>query len=201
MALNLVGAVVTGIVALEVIVSKFTHGAWIVALLVPVLVLVMLSINRHYRLLGRQLRLDPGTSIKPYPGPHLVVVCIADLNKVVAAALSYARSISDNVRAIHVSDDLTSVNELRDRWERSFPGVPLVIIESPYRDWTTPLVRYIELLGQQSPEAPVTIVVPEFVPKHWWEHFLHSQSALRLKMRLLSRENVVVVDIPYQLQA
>jgi hypothetical protein len=79
--------------------------------------------------------------------------------------------------------------------------VPLVIIESPYRDWTGPLLRYIELIGQRTPGAPLTVVVPEFVPRHWWEHFLHSQSALRLKMALLSKPNVIVVDIPYQLRA
>ncbi|MBM3941001.1 MAG: APC family permease [SAR202 cluster bacterium] len=201
LALNAFGAFVTCTVAIEVVITKFTQGAWIIVLLIPLLSLLMRSINRHYRLLGRQLRLDTRSAVRRFAHPQMAIVPIADLNKPVIEALAYARSMSPDVRAVHVSDDLSQVNALRDRWEQMVPDVPLVIIESPYRDWTGPLLRYIQVLSQRSPNSPVTVVVPEFVPKHWWEYFLHSQSALRLKMALLSKPNIVVVDIPYQLRA
>jgi amino acid transporter len=199
--LNSLGAAVTGIVAIEVIVTKFTHGAWIVLLLIPILAIMMRAVNRHYRLLGQQLHLGRIAQPQEAIRPQTVLVPIADLNKASLRALAYAQSLSSDVRAIHVTDDLDSLSSLRQRWEVWERDIPLVIIEEPYRDWATPLLRYVESLSEKSEDAPVTVVVPEFVPKHWWEHFLHSQSALHLKAALLGKPNVVVVDIPYHLKA
>ena len=201
--INGLGALVTAVVTLEVITVKFMYGAWLILLLVPILVLMMKAINRHYRLLGQQLKLDPHMPFTTVTQTHIVLVPIADLNKAVGPALAYARSLSIDVRAIHVSDSASSpaTVQLRERWEQWVKDIPLIILESPYRDWTSPLLRYIESISQHSPDAPVTVAVPEFVPSHWWETFLHSQSALRLKMTLLSKPNIIVVDIPYQIKS
>ncbi len=200
--LNGLGAIVTGIVAADAVVAKFTHGAWIVFLLIPLLVWVMLIIHRHYVSLSQQLRLDRLSPLPRVTQPQIVLVPIGDLNKPVLGALAYARSLSPDVRAVHVTDDLKKVEPLRKRWEEWAQDIPLVIVESPYRDWTGPLLQYVESLSQQNENksAPVTVVVPEFVPGRWWESLLHSYSAFRLKMALMSRPNVVVIDIPYHLR-
>ncbi|MBI4338012.1 MAG: APC family permease [Chloroflexi bacterium] len=200
MLLNGLGALTTGVVATEAIAVKFTHGAWIVFLLVPLLVLMMLAIQRHYARLGQQLRLDRMSPLPKVTQPQTVLVPVADLNKPVLAALAYARSLSSQVRAVHVTDELKSAERLRTRWEEWAQDIPLIIIEAPYRDWTRALLQYVESLVQQDESAPVTVVIPEFVPSRWWQHLLHSQSALRLKAALLSRPNVVVIDIPYHLR-
>jgi amino acid transporter len=200
MFLNGAGAVVTGVVAVEAIVVKFTHGAWIVFILIPLLVQMMLAINRHYVNLGRQLKL-PSVSPVPKPGQRLsVVVPVSDMNKAVLSALDYARAIASDIRAVYVTDDLEQADRLRKRWDAWAPDVPLVIVEAPFRDWTGPLLRYVDGVSKEHPDAPVTVVVPEFVPRHWWEHLLHSQSALRLKFELLSEPRVIVVSVPYQLK-
>lgn len=200
MMLNGFGAVITGIVAIEAIAVKFTHGAWIIFLLIPVLVIMMLAIRRHYLSLGEQLHLEKPSPLPSVIQPSIVVVPVADLNKAVLPALAYARSLSSDIRALHVTDNLQKTERLRSKWKEWAQDISLVIIESPYRDWTRPLLHYLQSLSQQAHNAPITVVVPEFVPSHWWQHILHGQSALRLKMALLSRPNVVVVDIPYQLE-
>lgn len=200
MLLNGLGGAVTAVVAIEAIVVKFTHGAWIVFLLIPLLVLMMLAIHRHYMRLGQQLRVDRLSPLPRVTQSHVVVVPVGDVNKAVLAALAYARGLSPDIRAVNVSDDLKGADHLREKWDEWAPDIPLIVIEAPYRYWTGPLLRYVESLSQQDQSTPVTVVVPEFVPSRWWEHLLHGQSALRLKMALLSRPNVVVVDIPYQLR-
>jgi amino acid transporter len=197
---NGLGAVVTAVVALEVVAAKFTHGAWIVVILMPLLVLMMKAIHRHYRRTQQELTIDPAALSPAVIRPQTVLVPVSALNRSVARALAYARSLSSSIRAIHVTDDLEAATQLRMRWEQWVKDIPLVVIESPYRDWIGLLVHYAESLSQQEPEAPLTVVVPEFIPKRWWEHLLHSQSALRLKLALLSKPNITVVDIPYHLE-
>lgn len=200
MFLNGFGAIVTGIVAIEAFVVKFSHGAWIIVILIPLLVLMMLAISRHYRSLAEQLHLEEPGPLPNLTRPQTVLVAVGDLNKAVLPALAYARSLSPNVRAVHVTDDLKKVERLRRKWEGWAKDIPLVVIEAPYRDWTTPLLSYVDSFTHEEQGAPVTVVVPEFVPSHWWQNLLHSQAAFRLKMALLARENVVVVDIPYHLK-
>ncbi len=198
--LNGLGAIVTGVVAVEALTVKFTHGAWIVFVLIPLLVLMMLAINRHYKHLSQEIRLDTGEAFTDGRRSSIVFVPVADLTKPVAAALSYARNLGPDVRAVHVTDDSTSAARFRARWERWVKDTRLIIIEAPYRNWSEALLAYLDSFSKQNPGAPLTVVIPEFVPRHWWEYLLHSQSAFRLKMALISRPNVIVVDVPYQLK-
>ncbi|MSP79029.1 MAG: APC family permease [Dehalococcoidia bacterium] len=200
--LNGAGALVTAFVMVEAMAVKFTHGAWVIALLVPLLVGMMISIRNHYRRLARELRLSRYEMLPNVkPTEQIVVVPVADLNKPFAQALTYARSLSPNVTGVHVSDNLETAEDFRLSWTQIVGNdTPLITIESPYRDFMGPLLAYIDDITKSSPDALVTVVIPEFVPKRWWEHSLHRQSAFRLKLALLSRPNIVVVDIPYQLK-
>jgi amino acid transporter len=197
-ALNGLGALATGMVAIVAGVSKFALGAWMVLLLVPVLVLVMLAIHRHYRKVERALAVDWSTVAFDTPRPPRVLVPIARLDRAALAALRFARSMSSDVTAVHVTDDLEEAEQMKRRWRIGQPDVNLVILESPYRALVAPLLTYIEAIDTD-PSRPITIVLSEFVPRHLWEHLLHNQASLRLKLRLFFRRNTVVVDVPYHL--
>lgn len=201
MIINGCGALATGLVAIEAASVKFMHGAWIVLVLIPVLVWMMRAISRHYQRVAEELKLpEPDVPLPLVTRPQIVIVPVPGLNRAVVRTLGYARSLSPNVTAVHVTDNLESAEQLREQWERWAPGIPLVIIESPYRSLTGPLLAYIDAIDRQDPDALITVVLPEFVPRHWWEHLLHNQSALRLKAALLFRPNTVVTDIPYHLR-
>jgi nucleotide-binding universal stress UspA family protein len=127
-----------------------------------------------------------------------VLVPIARLDRAALAALRFARSMSSDVTAVHVTDDLEEAQQMKRRWRIGQPDVNLVILESPYRALVAPLLTYIEAIDTD-PSRPITIVLSEFVPRHLWEHLLHNQASLRLKLRLFFRRNTVVVDVPYHL--
>jgi len=128
---------------------------------------------------------------------QVVVVPISQIDKVSLNALAYAQSLSSQVVAVHVTDDAAEATHLQEKWERWGEGVNLVILESPYRSLAKPLLSYIDLVQRKRPKAMVTVLVPEYVPHHWWEQLLHSQTALRLKASLLFRPNTVVTSVPY----
>jgi hypothetical protein len=198
MIINGVGAVCTFIVMIVVAVTKFMHGAWIVIVLIPVLVLAFRAINRHYENAANELQAQ--TPLDPDEIKHTVVVPIAALNRVAKQTLAYARSISDNVTALHITDDEDEIETMRKQWNELGTDIPLVIIESPYRSLIGPLLSYIDEIDKQRPDDTVTVVLPEFVARHWWEQILHNQSALRIKAALLFRPGTVVTSVPYHLE-
>jgi amino acid transporter len=200
--INGIGALTTGLVAVEVAASKFLLGAWVVLLLIPLLILLMLGIRRQYRSTAAQLAVQEDVEL---PGPHRderVIVPVAGINRAVVQAINVGRSIAPNVWAVLVSDNPEEAARVRERWERQLPDVPLVIVESPYRALISPLLAYLDVLDQQWPEGkeePITfVVVPEFVARHWWERILYNQSARRLRAALLGRPHTVVVNVPYR---
>ncbi len=200
MVINGAGAVTTGIVAVVIASTKFMHGAWLILILIPCLVTILYSIHHHYQRVAEELLLDPKkVTLVPETKP-IVIVPIPGLHLGVLPALAFARAISDNVTAVHITDDLESADRLRRQWEEWDQKVPLVIIESPYRFLRQPLLAYLEARREDEPNRLVTVVLPEFVPKHWWEWMLHNQSALRLKATLLFQPNTVVADVPYHLK-
>lgn len=203
MIINGTGAVATGIVALVIAGTKFIYGAWIVILLIPLIVLLLRAIGRHYETVEREVHLtDDELRHLPPPAPvkHTVLVPVGSINRPVVQTLAYARSLSTDVTAVHITDTLEDAERLRARWEEWGSDVPLVIIDSPYRSFNGPLMAYIDLVSQQrGPNHIITVVLPEFVPEHWYEHLLHGQTALRLKASLLFRPNTVVADVPQHL--
>ncbi len=195
--LNGVGAFLTAVVLVVVAVTKFTHGAWIVIVLIPLTVLGFLRIRHHYDVVARRLSLEGAA--RPRIGKNPVVVLVAGIHKGVVEALEYAKSISPNVTALTVDLDPTETARLRLRWAEWAPDVPLVVLESPYRSIIQPLLEYIDRMERQGEGRYLTVVLPEFIPSHWWEHFLHNQTALLIKAALLFRPGKVTVSVPYHL--
>src|SRR5216117_1369670 len=201
LAINGVGAVTTGIVTLVIAATKFTHGAWIVVLVVPTLVATFMAIRRHYDDVAEQLSLE-GLA-RPPELRHTVLVIVGDLHRGVVRAVQYAKTLaapSVAVRAVFVETDPAKTAKLEEKWARWGLGVPLVILNSPYRSLLRPLVEYLDALQAQGDDHMVTVVIPEFLPSKWWQHVLHNQTALLVKGTLLFRKNTVVVDVPYLLK-
>jgi amino acid transporter len=196
--LNGLGAATTGLVMLVIAVTKFTDGAWVVVMLIPILVMGFIMIHRHYTDVARQL------SLEGYDGPppiqHTVLVLVGDLHKGVTGALRYAQALSPSARAVYVELDPDKTRRLEQKWGKWGLGVPLVVLTSPYRSLLTPFLEYINHLLALGSNHVVTIVIPEFVPARWWQHLLHNQTALLIKGALLFRKRVVVVDVPFHLE-
>ena len=197
LAINGLGAATTGAIVIIVAVSKFTGGAWLVMIMVPLLVALMWAIHVHYRRLEQAIA--PRSTLaaaRPARTP-LVVVPIARLDQPSIEALSFARSIAPDALAVHITNEAESAAELRARWSELGNGLELVIVESPYRALIGPLTRYLDALQRQDPNRRLLVVLSEVVPRHWWDNFLHNQTALRLKLRLFFRPNTIVADVPY----
>jgi amino acid transporter len=198
-ALNGIGATATGVVAVIVATVKFALGAWTVLLLIPLLIGLMWSIGRHYASVSRALKVDLDADPFPRRVAPRVLVPVSRLDRATLNALAFATSISAEVTAVHVADDPDDLARMKADWERWGGPVNLVILESPYRALIAPLLAYIDATDRNDPAQPTTVVLPEFVPRHFWEYPLHNQTALRLKLRLFFRRNTVVVDVPFHL--
>ncbi|HLH25612.1 MAG TPA: APC family permease [Chloroflexota bacterium] len=199
--INGIGALTCGVVAVVTAATKFSQGAWIILLIIPAIVLTLHLIHSHYRRVAEELVLDPrAVTLRPADTKPIVIVPLPSLHLGVLPALDFARALSDNVTAIHVTDNLEEAEALKDHWEEWAQDIPLVIIESPYRSLLSPLLAYIAARRKNEPQRLVTVVLAEFVPKHWWEWILHNQTALRLKLALFFQPHTVVADVPYHLK-
>lgn len=195
--INGFGAICTLVVMVVFAITKFKDGAWIIIILIPVLVTIFFSIHRHYKNLAKRLSLQQyhSTSISR----HRVVVLIAGVHRGSLAALTYARSLSEDITSVHVSIDPAESQKVREKWETYGEGTRLVILDSPYRLLVEPVMEYISgLLAKRQPNEIVTVVVPQFVPRHWWENFLHNQTALMLRFGFLFKPGLVIIEVPYQ---
>jgi hypothetical protein len=195
--LNGLGAVATAIVALIQIVTKFTSGGWIVVVIIPLIILLLNKIHRHYQQFAKDVRFTGQSPITPLH--HTVIVPVNGITMATSGALVYATTISDEVVAVYVEVDNTKTKELEHQWEEWDVGVPLVVLPSPYRSILKPLVEYVENLRMTSPGELVTVVVPEIVPRAWWEHLLHNKTALYVRTAFLFKPNVVVTAVPFLL--
>jgi amino acid transporter len=198
--INGVGAVATAIVTLVIAITKFAEGAWLVILLIPLLIGMFWGIHHHYLRLERARKAE--TPLLPEEISIRAVVPVADLGVPARQALAFARAMAPDdahVVAVHVTDDVANAEQLRRHWEEWEPGVELVLVESPFRSLTGPLLAYIDALKDTHPRDTITVVLPEFVPSRWWEHLLHNQTALRLKAALLFHPGVVVTNVPYHM--
>jgi amino acid transporter len=197
--INTVGAIATGIVLLIVGSTKFTSGAWVPLVVIPLIVLLFKSIKRHYTTVAEGLRVEPG--FRPRRMNHTVVVLVSGVHRGVLEAIAYARSLApSHLVAVHVSSDEEDEERIQRRWEEFGIDVPLEIVYSPYRELTRPVLRYIDELDARYENDVITVLLPEFVVSHWWGNLLHGQSALLLKGRLLFRKGTVVTSLPYHLE-
>jgi len=197
-AISAVGAVATFIVLLIVAVSKFTIGAWVPAVLIPLIVLLFKGIRRHYDRVNKMLHVEPGW--KAPRMNHTVIVLVGRVHRGVLEALAYARSLAPNhLAAVSVVTDDEEQRAIEAQWESYEITVPLEMVHSPYRDLVGSIMKYIDDLDDRWQNDIVTVLIPEFVVTHWWEQLLHNQTALFLKARLLFRPNIVVTSVPVHL--
>jgi amino acid transporter len=196
-AVNAIGALTTFTVLCTILSVKFIHGAWMVAILLPILVVEFRAIHKHYSGVARRLRLDV---VEKLPvRPTTVLVPVAGLHRGVLRALRFAAGLQCPTIALHVATDPEAAEKLQRQWEKLEIDVPLTLIESPYRSLTAPLLEYVDTLLAKDAEAFVAVVIPEFVPQHWRHTFLHNQSALLLSFALRSRPNAVLISIRHSL--
>jgi amino acid transporter len=193
--LNGVGAVATALVSIVQVVTKFMHGAWIVVLVIPLIILVLRRIHQHYERFTREVAYNGQAPFMFLH--HTVLVPVNGITKPAAGALVYATTISEDVRAIYVEVDPDTSAELQRRWAEWDIGVELVVVPSPFRSILKPLVEYVNGLIDRGEADLVTLVVPEIVPRSWLGHLLHNKTALFIRTAFLFRPNVVVTAVPY----
>ncbi len=199
MVINGVGAVATGMVALIFAVTKFTEGAWIILVITPILVAMFLVIRRHYRHLAQRLSLDAFAGSAPHAARHRVIMPISGVHQGTLQALRYARMLSNDVTAVHVSIDPEQTERMQKKWDMWGDGVRLYILDSPYRLFIEPLLQYIdEIVAQRQPDEVITVVVPQFVVSSPLMSMLHMNTAEVLRRELLATPGVVITDVPYQ---
>jgi amino acid transporter len=205
MIINGVGAVGTAIVVAIAASTKFTHGAWIVLLAIPILVAMCVQIGRHYRRVAEQLEIREGDfdelrTTPPGGSSQTVIVPVEGLDRAVLRTIEYARSLSQNVTAVHITDDVQEAEALRAEWEEEIPDVPIVIVESPYRALVAPFLAYVDAVDRANPQGCITVVLPKFVPAHFWQNLLHNQPATHLRRALKRRPNTAAANVLYQLR-
>jgi len=199
--INLVGAISTAAVLVIVLYTKVVHGAWIAILAMVLLFLLMKSIRRHYDAVASEL--DVQDADRPLlPARNHAIVLVSRLHMPTMRALAYARGTRPStIEALTVGIDADDTKRLQDEWLRHDVGVPLVVVDSPYREMVRPVVDYIRRIQRESARDVITVFIPEYVVGHWWEQLLHNQSALRLKARLLFEPGVMVTSVPWQLHS
>jgi amino acid transporter len=201
LAINAFGAVLTGVVAVVVTVAK-APASLLVLVLIPVLVGMMSFIRHQYDAQERELHVRPEFVVEGPLREQRVVVPVNGINRAVVQAVNFGRTLASDVRAVFVTEDHEQGEALRALWDRQLPGIPLVIVESPYRALVGPVTAYLDVLDLAWPPdrpTPVTIVVlPEYVARHWWDRILYNQSAKRLRAALLGREHTVIANVPYR---
>jgi amino acid transporter len=197
LGVNAFGALCTAVVTIIFAVTKFGDGAWIIVLLLPTLVAGFYLIHRHYRRVAGELSLDHyGQSVTRQR--HRVIVPIAGVHRGTLEAVTYAVSLSSDVTVVFISVDASQNEKMQNKWMTWGNGVRLVIIDSPYRAFLEPFLEYVDgIYGALQPNERMTIVVPQFIPEHWWHNLLHEQTAFWLRFALLSKKGIVISEVPY----
>ena len=198
MIINGFGALCTLIVMIVFAVTKFKDGAWVVVILIPVLVAIFSAIHRHYKSVAKRLSLDE-LNPQPVVSHQKVIMPISGVHKGTLAALRYAKTLSDDITVVHISSDPIETKKVQEKWELWGDGYRLVVLDSPYRLFLEPLLAYIsELDKQKQPNEVISIVVPQFVQKHWYSNMLHTRTADVLRNALLFRKDIIIMEVPYQ---
>ncbi|HYN97477.1 MAG TPA: APC family permease, partial [Pilimelia sp.] len=199
-AINGFGMVMTAAVLVVVLVTKFTHGAWIAIAAMAVIYALMLAIRQHYDRVARELA--PAEDRQMLPARNHAVVLVSKVHLPTLRAIAYAQATRpDTLTAVTVNVDDRDTRNLQQEWERRQLTVPLTVVDSPYREITRPIIDFVKSVRRSSPRDVVTVFIPEYVVGHWWQNLLHNQSALRLKGRLLFEPGVMVTSVPWQLES
>lgn len=198
MLVSAIGALTTGLVTISLLVSRWSEGAWITVALLLCLLGLFTFIHRHYTWLAKKLNIEAFDSVPPMR--TTVLLSVPRLHKGILQAIAYSKALTNDVRAIHVTLDPESARQTKEQWVKYGGGIPLVILESPYRSLVQPLVEYVDQTLRENPDHMVTVIVPQAIPKRWWQGLLHSNIALHLKLALAGRKNVVITNVRYFLE-
>ncbi len=198
MVINGFGALCTAVVMILFAVTKFTEGAWVVLILIPFLVSIFFTIHRHYKDLASHLSLDKFGGLPARQTRHRVIMPVSGIHQGALEALRYAKLLSDDVTAVHISLDPAETEKVRKKWIAWGEGTRLIILDSPFRLFVEPLLEYLEdIIDHRQPNETITVVVPQFMPSKRWHYALHMRTAEVLRQELLSKHGVVVTDVPY----
>jgi amino acid transporter len=196
--INGVGAVATAIVTLIFAIAKFALGAWLIIVIIPILVGTMLFIHRQYERRRLEVHVRPELVVGSSLRRQHVIIPVPEVTRDVVQAIKFGRSMARDITAVHVTDDVDRAEEIRTRFERQIPGIPFVIVESPYRQLVRPLIRYLEYTAGRIDGDILIVLLPEYVPRHWWEKYLYNENARRIREALLGRKNILIADVPYR---
>jgi hypothetical protein len=200
LCINAFGAMLTAVVLIVVTITKFTHGAYLVFILMPILFTLMLGVNRYYRDVEKEVEVDPTTTFGSQ-GDHAIVL-VSKMQKPALKALDYAIAARhDSIEAVHVSIDEEATRRLQEQWDEQNIHVPLTILESPYRDFGEPLIRYIKQRRQLHGSEVTTVYLPQYIVGHWWETLLHNHRARRIRQQLMLVHGVTVALVPWLLDS
>ncbi|MGA3056416.1 MAG: APC family permease [Candidatus Limnocylindrales bacterium] len=199
--INGVGACVTAVVVVVQITTKFTEGAWIIIIVVPILVLLMLFIKHEYDQEEIGLEVQPDLVFGPPHRRQRVVVAAQAMSRAVVQAVKVGETMGEEVQVVHVTIDPIEGERFRERLERQLPGVRVVLVESPYRALVRPFVRYLEVSQAEDPGRVTVVLLPEHLPRHWWDRMLYNQNVHRIRAALVGRKEFVVLDSPYRREA
>jgi hypothetical protein len=198
MLVNGFGAICTAIVMVIFAITKFREGAWVVLILTPFLVTIFFTIHHHYRDLASHLTLAKFSGLPARHTRHRVIMPVSGIHQGTLEALRYAKLLSDDVTAVHVSIDPAETEKVQKKWKIWGEGTRLIVVDSPFRLLIEPLLKYIEeVIDGRQPNETITIVVPQFIPSKRWHNALHMRTANFLREELLSKPGVVVTDVPY----
>ncbi len=196
--INGIGAVVTAIVVVVIGISKFDQGVWMIIIVVPILIAMMLFIKREYALEGVGLDVQPDIVFGPHHRSQRVVVAAQAMSRAVVQAVRVGQTMGEEVQLVHVTLDHVEGEQFRERVERQLPGVRVVLVESPYRALVRPFVRYLEVSQAEDPDRLTVVLLPEHLPRHWWERLLYNQNVHRIRAALVGRKDFVVLGTPYR---
>ena len=200
LVINAIGAGMTAVVLIVVTITKFTHGAWIVFVMMPVLFFLMMGVNRYYRDVEKEIEVDPTTTFGA-TGDHAIVL-VGRMQKPTLKALDYAIAARhDSLEAVHVSIDDETTKRLKKDWVKQNIHVKLRILSSPYRDLSHPLIQYIKGRRAEHGSEVVTVYMPQYIVGHWWENILHNHKARRIRQKLLLVHGVTVALVPWLLDS
>jgi amino acid transporter len=198
--INGLGTITTAVVLLIIAFEKFAHGAWIVIVAIPALVLLVKNIHKHYISVGEQLAIKPDSFQMQHYTHHSVIIPISGLHQAVISAVKYAKTLSKDVFAVYVCIDPEATKKIKATWDKLFPEVSLIVLESPYRSITQPLLEFIDEVHQDHPNGIITVILPELVPSKWWHHLLHNNTAIFIKGLLLFKKDIVSTSLPFHLK-
>jgi amino acid transporter len=199
-SINIVGAVITTIVAVIFAVTKFTSGAWIVLIVIPAIIIISLAIHHHYQNISDELIIDLKLD-RPETKKVVTIVLVSGVHRVVQNTLSFAKSVSpEDLLALYVGFDDNSIEQMEEKWEEWGKPCRLLTLKSKYRSVLEPVSRIIKIIEEKDENSLIQIVIPQFIPKKWWHNLLHNQTALLLRLWLFRHKDVIVATVPYRLK-